>query len=334
VGDGKADDTAAIRKAISAAMVHSGTVLLPAGTYGISGELQLLGVNRSVNLVGSGKESSILKALTPAACVSWGGAPAGPGAGGQTWFGRPSRSEGWKFDGNLLASRGITVGSTVGYGMWRSIWSTKVNGDGWAVYPQNSTFSGCIGDGCAGNGWTLDYGIQECDFLQCHASANDGWGFEIRQSGGPGWGYSAEPQSLKFVSGIVEQGGSPFFADKGLGGVHIREGLDITFDRFELVDTAGDAALVLTPSTANGYVGRIVVRDCRVRSIHINANSGGVAQSMGGTNEPLYLTGWNQFLGPVVNGSTGPVYHDGLGYVPYVAQGVGAPAATAAVPNP
>ena len=104
---------------------------------------------------------------------------------------------------------------------------------------------------------------------------------------------SAQPQGLRFVSGIVEQGGSPDYADTGLGGFHIREGVNITFDRFDLVDEEGDASLVLTPSTANGYVARIVLRDCRLSySIHIDANdAGGVAQSMGGTNEPLYLTG-------------------------------------------
>lgn len=327
VGDGTTDDTAAIQRAISVAMTRSGTIVLPVGTYGISAELQLLGVNSSVNIVGAGKEASIVKALAPAARVSWGGAPAGPGIRGQTLFGRPSLNEGWKFDGNLVATHGITVGSNVGHGLWRNVWSSKVNGDGWAVYPQNSTFDACIGDGCSGNGWTLDFGIQACDFRQCHASGNDGWGFQIRQSGGPGWGASAQPQSLKFVSGIVEQGGSSHFADTGLGGIHIREGMDITFDRFELVQTEGDAALVLTPSTANGYVGRIVVRDCRVQDIHIDANIGGLAQSMGGSNEPLFLTGWNHFLGRVVNGSTGVVYHDGPGHVPYVPEGIGAPLA-------
>ena len=333
VGDGVTDDTAAIQAAIAAALPVSGTILLPAGTYGISAELQLLGVNKSVSIVGTGHGSSVIKALSSAARVSWGGAPAGPGAGGQTLFGRPSFSQGWKFDGNLIATKGVTVGSTLGYGVWQAIHVSKVNGDGWSVYPQNSTFIACVGEGCSGNGWTLDYGIQACEFSQCHAISNDGWGFEVRQSGGYGWGSSAQPQSLTFRSGIVEQGGSPYHADTGLGGFHIREGVDITFERFELVDTKGDAALVLTPSTTNGYVGRIVVRDCRVENIHIDANSGGVAQSMGGTNQPLYLTGWNHVNDSVINGSTGQVYHDGLGDVSYAAEGTGAPGALSTVPT-
>lgn len=138
------------------------------------------------------------------------------------------------------------------------------------------------------------------------------------------------------MSGIVEQGASPLYADTGLGGVHIREGLDITFERFELVDQTGDGALVLTPSTANGYAGRIVVRDCRIYNVHLDANNeSGVARSMGGTNDALYLTGWNVFVYGVVvtNGSTGRVYHDGVGTVPYVAEGTGARGELSMVPK-
>ena len=55
VGDGVTDDTDAILDAIAAAMPVSGTLFLPHGTYGISHELQLLGMNQAVSLVGEGQ---------------------------------------------------------------------------------------------------------------------------------------------------------------------------------------------------------------------------------------------------------------------------------------
>ena len=324
VGDGETDDTDAFQAAIAAAMRGSGTVFLPTGTYGISANLQLLGRDRAVSIIGEGPEASTIKALSARAGVSWGQKPSGPGRKGVTVWGRPGLSHGWRFDGNLIATQGITVG-WLGYGTWHDIQSTRVNGDGWLVFPQNSVFTNCLGTNCAGNGWTLDYGIQACQFIGCHAFSNDGWGFQVRQSGGHGWGGSAQPQGLHFLSGIVEQGGSPAFGGDPRGGFHIREGIFITFDRFEFAPTEGGAALVLTPSTEHGLVGRVVLRDCRVQDVHIDANRDGVAQSMGGTNEPLYLTGWNFFMGKVINGSTGPVFLDGPGDVPYVPEGSGAP---------
>lgn len=324
-GDGTTDDTTAIRAAIAAAMPVSGTVFLPHGTYGISAELQLLGVDRSVTLIGEGQESSVVKALTSTSRISWGGAPAGVGGGGQTIFGRPSLSHGWMFDGNLIATQGITVGFA-GYGTWQNIHVKRVNGDGWTVFPQNCIFTACVSYDCAGNGWTLDYGIQACEFIGCHGYFNDGWDFQIRQSGGAGWGASAQPQGLRFVSGICEQSGSPSFGGSGvgLGGVHIREGLDITFERFDLVSDGSKGSLVLTPSTTNGHVGRIVVRDCRVAKIHLDAVSGGVAQPMGGSNEPLLLTGWNMITS-IVNGSTSHIYADSFGKLgSYTTEGTGA----------
>ena len=335
VGDGVTDDTAALQAAVTAALADGGTIFLPQGEYGLSEELQFVATNEAVGVVGVGQESSVFKALGPNAALVWGDQPTGPGGAGVDLWGRPGPSKGFGFDGNGVATQGIVIGSAVAYSTWEGVDVNHVSGDAWAICPQNCTFLQCNGRGSLGNGWTLDYGIQACEFIECHAAANDGWGFQVRQSGGYGWGASAQPQSLRFMSGIVEQGGSPYYADTGLGGFHIREGLDITFERFELVDVVGQAALVLTPSTANGYVGRIVVRDCRVADIHLDANSGGLAQTMGGTNEPLYLTGWNVFVygGVLTNGSTGHVYHDGVGAVPYVAEGTGAPGALSTVPR-
>lgn len=331
VGDGKANDTAAFKEAIAAAMPWSGTIVLPAGTYGISENLQLLGKDRAVSIVGAGPEASTIKALSPRAGVSWGQKPTGRGVTGLTAWGRAGFNHGWRFDGNLIATQGILIGYS-GYGTWQNILSTRVNGDGWLLFPQNSTFSTCLATYCAGNGFTLDYGIAACQFIGCHAYTNDGWGFQVRQSGGHAWGGSAQPQGLHFLSGIVENGGSEHFSGDALGGFHIREGIFITFERFEFAPTAGDAALVLTPSTDHGIVGRIVLRDCRIQDVHIDANKDGVAQSMGGTNEPLYLTGWNYIIGKIINGSTGPVYYDGPSFIPYAAEGAGAPAAPSRIP--
>lgn len=319
------DDTVALQAAVTAALPNNGTVFLPHGTYGLTGELQLLGINRAVALVGEGQESSVIKALHANARVTWGGqVPTGPGLAGQTLYGRPGLIHSWGFDGNSIATRGITVGVMCAHSTWMNIQVLKCNGDGIHNWSQNCDFIQVNSGGHSGNGWVIDYGSQACSFIQCHGSANDGWDFEIRQSGGSGWGASSQPQNLKFVSGICEQGGSPYFLDTGLGGVHIREGLDITFDHFELVNSSGSGALVLTPSTANGFVGRIVVRDCRTNKIYVNANSGGVAQTMGGTNEPLLLDGWNT-IQTLVNGSTGFVYDTGFGIVTtYTAEGTGA----------
>lgn len=327
VGDGATDDTKAIQDAIAAAMPVSGTVYLPTGTYGISHELQLLGAGKAVTLVGEGHESSVIKALATAASVTWGQTPTGPGKTGMTLWGRPSLNHDWGFDGNLIATKGITIGTGVGYGTWQNIHSTKVNGDGMIVLPQNCTFIMCNSDGHAGNGWTLDYGVQACEFIQCHAASNDGWEFEIRQSGGYGWGGSAQPQNLRFTSGIAEQKGSPYFADTGLGGVHISEGTDIVFDSFNIAEV--ENAFVMTPSDASGpfrgIPGWIIIRDCRVYGgIHLDATVGGVAGPMGGTNEALYLTGWNH-IDSIVNGSTATIYDDGLRPPDrYTTEGIGA----------
>ena len=220
-------------------------------------------------------------------------------------------SHDWGFDGNLIATKGITIGTMVGHGSWQNIHSTKVNGDGIIAFPQNCTFISCVSDGNAGNGWTLTYGIQACEFIECHGSANDGWEFEIRQDGGYGWGLSAQPQHLHFVSGIAEQKGSPFFADTGLGGVHISEGTYIVFESFNFYEV--ENAFVMTPSaTGFGIPGWVTLRDCHVYGgLHLDAAKGGVAQSMGGTNEPLYLTGWNR-IDSIVNGSTATIYDDGV----------------------
>ena len=339
VGDGVTDDTAALQAAITAAFAAGGgTIFLPQGVYGLSAALQFCPASgdNAVAVLGVGQESSVFKALGPNAALVWGDKPTGAGFAGVDLHGRPGPSKGFGFDGNGVATQGMVIGSGVAHATWEGVDVTHVSGDGWDICPQNCTFIQCNGRGSQGNGWTLDYGIQTCEFIECHASANDGWGFQVRQSGGPGWGASALPQSLRFISGIVEQGGSPYYADTGLGGFHIREGLNITFERFDLVDYTldGGPSLLLTPGTANGNVGWIVVRDCRVHSIHIDANVGGVAQSMGGTNEPLYLTGWNVFVGSgVTNGSTGRVYHDGLGDVPYVAEGTGAPGSLSTAPT-
>lgn len=323
VGDGVTDDTAALQAAVSAVLARGGgTVSLPHGVYGLSSALQLATTGDAVAIEGVGQDASVIRALTKEAALVWGDKPTGPAT--FSLHGWPGTSEGFGFDGNGIAGQGIVIGPGIAYATWEGIDVTHVSGDAWDIGPQNCTFRQCIGRGSQGNGWTLDYGIQTCEFVECHAAANDGWGFEVRQSGGAGWGSSAQPQALRFVSGLVDEGGSPYYADTGSGGFHIREGVDITFERFELVDTEGAAALVLTPSTPNGYVGRVVVRDCRVQDIHIDANKDGVAQSMGGTNEPLYLAGWNHVMGSIVNGSTGRVYRDGIGHVPYEAEGVGA----------
>ena len=325
VGEG-GDDTDALRDAVASALPVSGTVYLPHGNYGLSAELQMLGANRAVTLVGDGKGSSVIKALTSAARITWGQTPTGPGTTGMTLWGRPGLSHDWSFDGNLVATHGITIGSMVAHATWMNVHATKVNGDGMKAFPQNCTFIDCVSDGNAGNGWTLDYGIGACTFINCHGSANDGWEFEIRQSGGAGWGASAQPQYCKFIGGIAEQGGSPHFADTGLGGVHISEGTDIVFDSFNTYEF--ENAFVMTPSaTGFGIPGWITLRDCRVYGgIHLDANNGsGVARSMGGTNEPLYLTGWNR-IDSIVNGSTAYIFDDSVGSstTTYTTEGSGA----------
>lgn len=329
VGDGTTDDTDAFLDCIAAALPVNGTILLGAKTYGISDELQLLGVNQAITLVGQGPESSILKALTTGARVTWGGeVPTGPGLAGQTLYGRPGLSNGWGFDGNEIATQGVCTGVMCAYGTWENVAVTKCDGDGFLVWSQNNTYIMCNSSGHSGNGWTVNYGAQSCEFLTCHAASNDGWDFQIRQDGGPGWGASAQPQLLRFSTGISEQDGSPYFTDTGIGGVHIREGLDITFERFALVSGGTEGSLVLTPSTANGFVGRITVRDCNVDKIYLDANSGGVAQSMGGTNEPLSVEGWT-VITEIVNGSTGHIFDNSHGLpaaLTYTAEGTGASA--------
>jgi hypothetical protein len=331
------DCTAALQACRTAALAAGGTMFLSAKTYGLTNELQMLGIDRAITLVGEGSGKSVIKALNAAARVTWGQRPTGSGTTGLTLYGRPGLSHGWSFDGNLIATQGVEIGGLTGYGTWMNIDVLKCNGNGWTVHPQNCLFLMCNAQNNAGNGWTLDYGIQSCQFINIFAAANDGWQIEIRQSGGYGWGLSAQPQGIGFLNGIVEQGGAPSFANgNGLGGVHIREGLDITFERFDIVDYADTSpvvhSLVLTPATPgpqNGYVGRVVVRDCRIQRIYLNANSGGVAQSMGGTNEPLALEGWNTIFGSIINGSTAPVYDNAVrntvaGALTYTPEGTGA----------
>lgn len=326
VGDGVTDDTVALQNCLAAALAVSGTMLLSAKTYGLSAELQFVGTDAAVTLVGMGQESSVIKALSANAGLSWGQIPTGPGTTGVTVFGRPSLCRDFKFDGNQIANLGIKVAVGVSHAAFANVWSTACFGDGWLVGTQNAVFTNCIGDGNKGNGLTIDYGAQAIVFVGCHFLSNDGWSVVIRQSGGPGWGASAQPQNILFSGGITEQGGSPYFADTGLGGVWVREGVDIVFDRFDLWVTEGTAALMLTPGTANGAVARITVRDCRVQKVYLNANSGGVAGGMGGFNEPILFEGWNVFYASgIVNGSTAPVYISNLGPVPaYTPEGTGA----------
>lgn len=329
VGDGVTDDTAEIQATIAAAMPVNGTVYLPAGTYAISDELQLMGINQAVSVVGDGKEASVIKALTTDAGMTWGELPTGPGVGGLTLYGQPSTSRDFKFDGNQIATQGITLGSMCAHATWESVKSTKVNGDGWLVCPQNCTFINCVGDGNAGSGWVLDYGVGACLFINCHGSANDEWEFKIQQSGGAGWGVSAQPQYCKFIGGIAEQKGSPYFADTGLGGVLITEGTEITFDNFNVAET--DNGFVIQKSTTGfGVPAWITLRDCRIYAgatgVYIDAESGGLAQSIGGTNEALFLEGFNHISG-ITNGSTGFITDSGsvgILSIPYATEGTGA----------
>lgn len=339
-GDGVNDDTSAFNSAITFLLNKSGgTIYCPAGIYAISSQLQFIHPTNgnSVTIVGDGQDATIFKAIGASAELAWGVMPTGPGTPTPGYPGRPGTNRDFKFDGNGIAVKGITVGVGCAYAVWQCIDVTHVSGDGWHVAPQNSTFNACIGRGCKNNGWTLNYGIQSCVFINIHGESSDGWGIEIRQDGGYGWGASAQPQALSFINGIVEQGGSPYYAHTGLGGVHIREGLDITFDRFDLVDSAGDGALVLTPAVpgsttpgygTNGYVGRITLRDSIATRIHLKANdASGNARPMGGAGIVLLLTG-NGYVSDLTNGSTNLIYDDQMNRATYHPEGVGAPPAT------
>ncbi len=73
VGNGKTDDTAAINKALAAAMkTHNATVYLPAGTYIISSQLTVGEVDGSaIQLVGDGSAATILKCASSFAKSSY-----------------------------------------------------------------------------------------------------------------------------------------------------------------------------------------------------------------------------------------------------------------------
>lgn len=337
--DGVTDDTAAFVAAIAAAMPVNGTVELAAKTYAISDELHFVGegllVGHTVTLVGQGygvdladlgDGGSIIRALAVDAALIWGDIPTGASLAGVTHYGgRSGTNRDFMFDGNQVATRGIQVGVVFAYGTWQNVHATRVNGDDWLVTAQNCTFIECYGDQAAGNGWTFDFGMMQCTFINCHGINNDGWNMQMRQSGGMDWAVVQYPQNNYFLSCIVEVSGASEFTNAGLGGFHLREGTDIVFDRFDMTDEDDKPGLVLTPSTANGYVSRNTVRDCRINKIYLDANDGsGNAQLMGGTEEPLLLSGWNIIL-EIVNGSQNFIYDDSHGQIPtYTPEGVGA----------
>lgn len=340
--DGTAADDAAMQACVAAALAVSGTIVLGAKTYGLASELQMLGAGSGVTLTGSGQQSSVIKAFSPSARISWGQTPTGPDATGITVFGRPGGvGGGWKFDGNLVATMGVKFGVGCSHATFQNIWVTRCDGDGVHVYTQNCVYESIVSNGNAGHGWVFDYGAMQSEFTGCHGLSNDGWQMESRQSGGYGWGRSAQAQFLRFTGCIVEQGGAPEFANTGAGGFHVKSGVDITFDRCLIYDEtsslADAASLKLDRSLTTGpdsfgYTARIVIRDCNVKDIYVDANDGsGNAQGMGGTNEPLVLEGWNT-IASITNGSTGRIYDraisnsaSGSGIDPtYTAEGVGA----------
>lgn len=344
VGDGVADDSDAWDACLAEAMPVNGIIELGSKTYGISRKHHLVGeddmIGHAVTVVGQGvatdisllgDQGSIVRALTAEAMLIWGDVPTGPGLAGVTHYGgRPGISHGFTFDGNLTGSLGIQIGVSVAYGTWLNIHTTRCDGDGWLITSQNCIFIGCYGDQNSGNGWTFDFGAMQNTFINCHGVHNDGWNMQARQTGGMDWSVVDYPQNNTFINCIVENPGADDFANTGLGGFHVREGTGFVWNNTFMTTDPGDGkpSLLLTPSTANGYVGQNTVRDCLIEKIYIDANDGaGVAQPMGATREPLVLAGWNN-INEIVNGSTDFIYDDGQGPpVDYTAEGTGAAAA-------
>lgn len=332
VGNGVDDDSDALEQATNAAKAVDGSVLLGAKTYGISRLIQFVGINRAADLIGIGQSGSVIKALHADAGLAWGEGAFGPGWTGQTLYGRPSVSQSWKFDGNLISTKGVVIGATVGFVTWNNIWVTKCNGNGLQLFGvQNSVFNVCNSDGNAGHGWVIDYGAANLSFITCQASSNDGYDVCIRQSGGLGWGTSSQPQFLNLQNFQTEQSGSPFFDDTGLGGICIETGTFITIDRCTLSNTrAGtvQGSLVLKPSPwIGGATGWITYRDSYTQSIYLDANVAGAATSMGGGNEPLFLEGLCTMVN-IINGSTGYIIDNcqKAGACTYTTEGTGAAA--------
>ena len=118
------DDTAAVQAAIAAGLPVSGTILLPAGTYGISAELRACSASTSADE----HRRHRTRVLGRRGAVLGGKSLSGwcPGGAGCRWTDAfsvvPASVKAGSSTGNLIAAEGVTVGSTpLGYGVWQAV---------------------------------------------------------------------------------------------------------------------------------------------------------------------------------------------------------------------
>lgn len=200
VGNGSADDTAAIARAITAAgnAPDGGVVFVPAGRFKITGPVQFPN-NKMVSLVGTGKWYSRFVCASATAGLRF------ADLGGGNASAMPMISGIW-VDGDGLATTAVNLG----LGSNRRMTDVQITDSGTGLLveqAQNTLFDDILVTGCTTAGVVLDYGAGGNTFFMIQARNNVvNVVFRNSWNGTGSMIYSGRPTDNKFISCLIEGG--------------------------------------------------------------------------------------------------------------------------------
>ena len=206
VGDGVADDTAAIQAALTYATPSSSTtfvatggksVHLPAGKYKISGELS---IPAFVNLIGEGKGLSTIVCSTSGSKVKY---------GERSTDNRGGLSKGFTIDGNDVSTNPMFIGLAVER-EFSDIDVINSAGDGLIIEAaQNCVFTSCgfqfNGSAGSGSNIAIDYGAGNNRFIGCEINQGAQNNVRFRQTGTSPTGAFTVPTQNRFYGCMIER---------------------------------------------------------------------------------------------------------------------------------
>jgi hypothetical protein len=199
VGDGVTDDTTAILAALADAKATGGganystttarKLYFPPGIYGISGPLDFATSGTWLSVVGDGPAVSTIKALSSSAHL--------------IFANHRTRSGGFTFDGNALATFGIQFNAAASPTFF-DIYVRGCAGNGIETHNlQNAILNNVNSEANGGSGLVVDDGTGSCIFTRCEWNDNNKYQLLITDTNTFSSGYT-EPTQNYFQTCIAE----------------------------------------------------------------------------------------------------------------------------------